>query len=1478
MFSTSRRPRRTGTARVVRAVLGMMLAAIGLPLTLLVGAQPAAAVGLPPKTVTVVLQPSTITADGSSLGKIIATVKDTADQTFTDPEGEVKPTRSGDVFVPSRLSQRSDGTWVGTYRASKTADVETITVTAQNAATVGTPPSGTAQLTETAGPPSTLAIKLAPPNVKADGIAKTTATVTVKDVNGNGVPGQTIVVGVGTGGDSQPGPVTDHNDGTYTSEITSSTTPGPETITATGAGKTASTTLTEYGTASTVVLTLAPSTVVADGAQTSVATATVKDVGGNGVADEVVTILPTSGGADSTVTPVVNNNDGTYTATITSSKTADTETYTANATHANKVGTANLIETAGPLTSFTLSLTPSTITADGADTSVATATAKDANDNPVKNEAVTMVTNGDSAVSSVTNHNDGTYTATITSSKTADAETITATAANAGKTATSVLTEQPGAATKVGLVLAPSTVTADGQSTSLATATVKDANNNPVKDETVVFSTGPKGDVTIGNTTNNGDGTYKATIISSTTADIETIKATATKSSAFGTAPLTEVPGPAANVDLVLAPTTVIANGTSTSKATATVTDVNDNPVTDEVVTIVTGGDATVGTVTNKGDGTYTATITSSTTADTETITATATKSNKTATAPLVETPGPAATVDLVLNPSSIPANGSSTSTATATVTDAHGNAVKNETVTMASNGNAGVGGVVNHNDGTYTATITASNTPSTQTITALATNANKSDTATLGLFGPTQTVSVAAAPASIPADGTSKGTVTATLKDAGNNPVTNATVAFGTETGGDISFGAVTNHGDGTYTSQYTASNTPGVETITATGGGKSGTTDITEFGPATSITMALQPATVVANGTSTSTATATVKDAGGNLVTNETVTFSTDGDASPAATVNHADGTYSSLIKSSKTADTETITATATKANKVITATLTETPGPATSVVLVLTPSTLTANGTSTSSATATVTDVNGNAVKTETVKLATSGDATPVSSGVTTNNSNGTYTGTIKASTTADSETITATALGTGAFGTATLTETPGAATAVAFALSPSTIVADGASTSTATATVTDANGNKVKTSTVTIATNGDSSPSAVTNNGDGTYKSTITSSKTSGLETITAAVSGTSLSKTATLTEKAGPATKVVVALSPASVPADGKSTSTAIATVTDANANKVLDETVTMSTSGDVTLGSVTNNGDGTYKSTITASKTAGAENITAKAVNAAKTGSAQLIETLTSGYWLTGADAGVFNYGAAGLFGSQGGKPLNKPVVGMAFNPADRAGYWQVASDGGIFNWGSAGFFGAMGDKRLNSPVVGIAPAPDGKGYWMVASDGGVFNFGSAGYFGSMGGQPLNKPVVGILATPSGKGYWLVASDGGIFAFGDAVNRFFGSTGGMALNSPIVGMASTPNGDGYWLVARDGGIFAYGTATNAFFGSLGGKGINDIVGMQVTTSGRGYRMAGGDGSVYVFGDAPQSGSPKASGLKLVRPISGIAGF
>jgi len=63
----------------------------------------------------------------------------------------------------------------------------------------------------------------------------------------------------------------------------------------------------------------------------------------------------------------------------------------------------------------------------------------------------------------------------------------------------------------------------------------------------------------------------------------------------------------------------------------------------------------------------------------------------------------------------------------------------------------------------------------------------------------------------------------------------------------------------------------------------------------------------------------------------------------------------------------------------------------------------------------------------------------------------------------------------------------------------------------------------------------------------------------------------------------------------------------------------------------------------------------------------------------------------------------------------------------------MVASDGGIFSFGDAAFYGSEGGTPLHAPIVGMASTPTSNGYWLVASDGGVFSFGDAAFYGSEG-------------------------------------------------------------------------------------------------------------------------------------------------
>ena len=192
-------------------------------------------------------------------------------------------------------------------------------------------------------------------------------------------------------------------------------------------------------------------------------------------------------------------------------------------------------------------------------------------------------------------------------------------------------------------------------------------------------------------------------------------------------------PPTAGNSTVTAAPSSVPANGSTTSTVTVTLKDVNSNPIAGKTVTLASDRGATdtisaasgasnasgVVTFTVKSSTMGTANFTAADTTDTVTITETV---------PVTFTVIPPA--DLVLSsvtatPSSVVANGSSLATITVTLKDVGGNPVSGKTVTMSSDRGA-------------TDTISAASGPST--LAGVVTFTVKSTTAGTPVFTATDT------------------------------------------------------------------------------------------------------------------------------------------------------------------------------------------------------------------------------------------------------------------------------------------------------------------------------------------------------------------------------------------------------------------------------------------------------------------------------------------------------------------------------------------------------------------------------------------------------------------------------------------------------------------------------------------------------------------------------------------------------------------
>jgi adhesin/invasin len=305
-------------------------------------------------------------------------------------------------------------------------------------------------------------------------------------------------------------------------------------------------------------------------------------------------------------------------------------------------------------------------------------------------------------------------------------------------TATVTLTPGPADATRSLITAVPTSIVADGVSTSTITVQLKDAFNNSLTSggDTVALAANLGG---MSSVTDNGNGSYTATLTSGTTAGTATITGTVNAA----------------------APASIVADGVTTSTITVQLKDVNSN-------NLISGGDTvalatdlgTMGSVTDNSNGSYTATLTSATTVGTATITGTVNAVAITDTETVTLIPGAAdVTTSLITAaPTSIVADGAATSTITVQLKDAFNNSLTSGGDTVALATDLGImGSVTDNSDGSYTATLTSATTTGTATITGTVNALAITDTATVTLTpgaADATTSLITAAPTSMVADG----------------------------------------------------------------------------------------------------------------------------------------------------------------------------------------------------------------------------------------------------------------------------------------------------------------------------------------------------------------------------------------------------------------------------------------------------------------------------------------------------------------------------------------------------------------------------------------------------------------------------------------------------------------------------------------------------------------------------------------------------
>jgi Invasin, domain 3 len=505
-------------------------------------------------TSTISASPTTIIADGLSQTAITVRLKDAGgvDLQASGQQNNIALSTTNGSFGP--WTDNGDGSYTRILTSSVVAGTATITGTLS-----GQPMASSASVQMVPGPasgsPGTSTIAASPASIPANAVSASTVTVRLADANANQLQrgGDSVVLSTDAGVLSG---VTDNGDGTYTATLTSATSAGIATITGTVNGQPINSQAQVSFTpvtadAANTTITAAPSSVTA-GANSTI-TVQAKDSSGVNLSTggDTVSLTATQGALG----PVTYIGNGRYTATLRTfgfnSGTTSTITGQINGQvighPASVTITAVSVGPADP-NRATISSSRSVLIADGVSTAAITVKLYDSSMQALTTggDSVTLSTTA-GTLSSVTDLGNGSYRATLTApiSSASDA-LITGRVNGTPMTATKTVRMFAGPAdpSTSTIVASPSPVTANGIDTSVVTVTLKDAHDNPEQfgGDTVSLTTDAG---TLDAVTDNGNGTYTATLTSATSAALATISGTVGGQAMSSQAQVTFVAAPA---------------------------------------------------------------------------------------------------------------------------------------------------------------------------------------------------------------------------------------------------------------------------------------------------------------------------------------------------------------------------------------------------------------------------------------------------------------------------------------------------------------------------------------------------------------------------------------------------------------------------------------------------------------------------------------------------------------------------------------------------------------------------------------------------------------------------------------------------------------------------------------------------------------------------------------------------------------------
>ncbi len=834
-------------------------------------------------TITLSVPVNDATADGADTNQVDALVEDANGNAITGA-AVVFSSANGATILASTVNTGVNG-------VASTLLTHTVAGTSNVVATIGSI-TDNIDTVFVAGAVATITLSVPVNDATADGADTNQVDALVEDANGNAITGAAVVFSSANGATILSSTVNTGADGIASTTLTH-TQSGVSNVVATIDTVNANIDTTFVaGAVATITLSVPVNDATADGADTNQVDALVQDANGNAITGAAV-VFSSANGAD-IIAPTMNTGVNGVASTLLTHTVAGTSNVVATIDTVN----ANIDTTfvPGAVATITLSVPVNDATADGADTNQVDALVQDANGNAITGAAVVFSSaNGATILASTVNTGVNGVASMLLTHTVAGASNVVATIGSI--TDNIDTTFVAGAMANIVVSIIDDNALANGADTNIVEAFVTDRFGNGVANQSLIFGTNGASIVGPSTVTTNLDGRVRASATHTVAGSSNTV--VAMSGTHQGYTRVTFV-ADASTAQLMLIPIldNQIADGTAVNRVEGRVTDAYGNPLANQSVSFILDNGAVIEYLSNVSNAAGVVLIRfNNTLAGMTTVTATLDSTGQTETLETHFVAGKAASIELTMTKDNAVANNIDTNEIQVLVTDTGGNAINGAVVNLTSNSGMNItpNSVTTGSDGTATATLThtlAGNLP----INARIDQVSKTINATF--IADASTAQIIASDMFIiannqVANGEAVNAIQARVTDSYGNPIKDQTVEFVLSNNGTIKYNLDVTSAEGGVMVTFTntlAGITNVTATVVSTGGSRNIDTtfiaDVTTAHIAASDLMVIVD-NAVANNSDENEVHARVTDAKGNVLSGQTVVF-TSGNGAAITTVN--------------------------------------------------------------------------------------------------------------------------------------------------------------------------------------------------------------------------------------------------------------------------------------------------------------------------------------------------------------------------------------------------------------------------------------------------------------------------------------------------------------------------------------------------------------------------------------------------------------